>query len=172
MDFDDVMKQRRSVRAFSGKPVEPGKILKILEAANEAPSAGNLQAYEIHHVTNRDCLEKLARAAFGQNFLMQAPAALVFSAHPSRASGKYGRRGASLYCVQDATIACTCAMLEATALDLATVWVGAFDDEAVRKAIGVGQELLPVAVLPIGYAAENPGSPGRRRLEDLVHPID
>jgi nitroreductase len=171
MDFDDVVKKRRSVRAFSGTPVESEKIRRILEAANGAPSAGNLQAFEIHDVRDRGCLEKLARAAFGQVFVAQVSLALVFSAHPSLASGKYGRRGASLYCIQDATIACTYAMLTAVALDLATVWVGAFDDDAVRNAIGVGPDLIPVAILPIGYAAESPEPTGRRRLEDLVHPI-
>jgi nitroreductase len=172
MDFFEIVKERRSVRAFSLAPVEPGKAAAILAAANDAPSAGNLQAYEIYRVTNPSCLRALALAAFKQQFVAEVPLALVFFAHPARAYSKYGQRGASLYCVQDATIACTYAQLAATSLGLATVWVGAFDDEAVRNAIGVDQDLVPVAILPVGYAAEHPDAGPRRSLEDVVHPVD
>jgi len=172
MDFFDAVKARRSVRAFSSVPVEAEKTKRILEAANDAPSAGNLQAYEIYHVTSRSHLQALARASFGQQFVAQVQLALIFCAHPARASKKYGQRGSTLYSVQDATIACTYAQLAATSLGLATVWVGAFNDDAVRKAIGVANDLLPVAILPIGYPAEHPEATPRRTLQDLVHPID
>jgi len=172
MDFFDAVRERRSIRAFSSAPVETEKTKRILTAANDAPSAGNLQAYEIFHVTSRSCLDALARASFGQQFVAQVHLALVFCAHPARASAKYGQRGATLYSVQDATIACTYAQLAATSLGLATVWVGAFNDDLVRKAIGVGDDLLPVAILPIGYPAEHPEATPRRPLQDLVHPLD
>jgi len=94
--------------------------------------------------------------------------ALVFCTHAARA-GRYGKRGELLYAIQDATIACTFAMLAATALGLATVWVGAFDAGEVRRVIQAPEGIDPVAILPLGYAAEDPASPGRRRLEDLVH---
>jgi nitroreductase len=170
MDYFDAVRQRRSVRAFASDGVEPEKISRILETIDLAPSAGNLQSYEVYQVTRRSCLDALARASFGQQFVAQVPVAFVFCAHPARAS-KYGRRGASLYSVQDASIACAYAQLAATALGLGTVWVGAFSDDAVRKAIGVGEELVPVAILPVGYAAEHPDPSPRRSLQDLVHPI-
>ncbi len=171
MDFFDAVKERRSIRAFSPAPVEAEALRKILAAANDAPSAGNLQAYEIFQVTRRSCLQELARASFGQEFVAQVSVALVFCAHPARASSKYGQRGATLYSVQDATIACAYAQLAATSLGLATVWVGAFQDDGVRKAIAVGSDLLPVAILPIGYAAEVPEPGSRRPLTDLVRTI-
>jgi nitroreductase len=171
MEYFEIVAARRSVRSFTGSPVEPGKLDCILEMARLAPSAGNLQAYEIYAVTAPETRAALARAAGGQEFLIQAPVALVFCAHPARSSQKYGRRGAQLYALQDATIACTYAQLAATALGLGTVWVGAFDDAGVSAAIGVGEDLLPVAILPVGYAAEAPESKPRRSLEDLVHPI-
>jgi len=171
MDFFDAVGRRRSIRAFSGAPVDAEKVAKILGAVNDAPSAGNLQAFEIYHVTNRSCLRALARASFDQQFIEQAQLALVFCAHPARASVKYGGRGASLYSVQDATIACAYAQLAATSLGLATTWVGAFSDDEVRKAVNAGQDLLPVAVLPIGYPAETPELTGRRGVDDLVRRI-
>ena len=113
----------------------------------------------------------LARAALEQWFVAGAPVVLVFCAHPSRAARRYPQRGVHLYAIQDATIACAFAMLAATALGLATVWVGAFDDESVRRAIRAPPEAVPVALLPVGYAAEEPETTTRRRLSDLVHQV-
>jgi nitroreductase len=172
MDFFEAVKARHSIRAFAAQPVEPEKLQTILETINRAPSAGNLQAYEVVAVTRRSCLDALVRAALNQDFIGQVSIALVFCACPARSMPKYGKRGAALYCVQDATIACAYAQLAATALGLATVWVGAFDDHGVRQAIGVGDDRLPVAVLPIGYATEEPPAKARRSLDDLVRYIE
>jgi len=110
--------------------------------------------------------EALAKAAFDQTFLAEAPVCLVFCADPARSAARYGSRGANLYSVQDATIAGCFAMLAATDLGLATVWVGAFDEEEVRKVVGV-ESLRPVAMFALGYAAEEPEPSTRRRIEDI-----
>lgn len=172
MEFFDVVRARHSIRAFTAQPVEPEKVQAILDAANRAPSAGNLQAYEIYAVTSQEVLRAMTRAAYEQEFIAQAPVALVFCAQPARNMDKYGERGTSLYCVQDATIACAYAQLAATALGLASVWVGAFNDDLARAAISVGGDLLPVAILPIGYPGKSPKIRLRRALEELVHHVD
>jgi nitroreductase len=171
MDFFELVKARRSVRAFTDKPIEAEKFQQILEAANCAPSAGNLQSYEIYVVRGLEQRQALVRAALNQEFIAQAPVALVFCAHPQRAADRYGARGVNLYSLQDATIACSFAVLAATALGLASVWVGAYDDEDVRQAIGAPEEHIPVAVLPLGYGAEAPPARPRRGLPDLVHEV-
>ena len=172
MDFFEVIRTRQSIRAFQDRPVEPEKLQQILEAFNRAPSAGNLQGYEVYLVTNRACLQALTKAAVGQDFIEQAPLALVFCAHPARSARRYGQRGTTLYCVQDATIGGAYAQLAVTALGLATAWVGAFNDDGVRAALGVGHDLRPVAILPIGYAAETPEHRSRRALVELVQRIE
>ena len=171
MDFFEVVARRQSIRSYAPHAVEKEKADKILAAANSAPSAGNLQAYEIYVVRKPEHLSGLADAALNQNFIAEAPAALVFCAHPTRSKGHYGDRGMQLFALQDATIACTYAMLAATALGLATVWIGSFDEEAVRRVLRASADMLPVAILAIGYAAEQPQQTGRRSLEDLVHEI-
>lgn len=171
MNFFELIESRRSVRAYSPASIEPEKLRAILEAANRAPSAGNLQAYEIYLVRDAAVRRLLARAALDQFFLAQAPVALVFCAHARRSAERYGRRGAELYALQDATVACTFAMLAAAAQGLGTVWVGAFDEEAVRRAIGAPEGHRPVAILPVGYPAEQPQATPRRPLSDLVHEI-
>jgi nitroreductase len=171
MDFFDVVKNRRSVRAYAGRPVEQEKLDSILQAAGQAPSAGNLQAFEVCLVRSKADLRAVAAAAFSQDFVAGASLALVFCAHPARAAHRYGERGRRLYSVQDATIACTYAMLAATAVGLATVWIGAFDDEKVMRALRLPAGLSPVAILPIGYSAESPAPTPRRSLAELVHEV-
>ncbi len=170
MEFTELIRARRSVRAFEAKPVETEKVNRILGLANIAPSAGNLQAYEIYHVTATRARAGLARAA-NQSFIAEAPVILVFFANPGRSARKYGARGKELYAVQDATIAVTYAMLAATDLGLGTVWVGAFDPVAVTTAVGAPPDWIPVAVLPIGYAAEVPAATSRRPLSELVRSL-
>jgi len=171
MDFFDVVRLRRSVRAFANRMLEEDKLRIILESANRAPSAGNSQAYEIYVVRQPADRKALARAALGQDYVAEAPVSLVFCVHPGRMSPRYGERGSRLYAVQDATIACTFAMLAATALELATVWIGAFGEKEVQRVIRVPEDVVPVAILPIGYQGEFPAATPRRAIADLVHEI-
>jgi nitroreductase len=169
MEFFEVVTNRHSIRLYENQELENEKLKKILECANQAPSAGNLQGYEIFVVTSKKQLGKLVNASSGQGFLEQVPALLVFCANPARSAERYKERGEELYCIQDATIACTFAMLASTALGLSTVWVGAFNEKEVIKILEIPEYLRPVALLPIGYAA-NPGqTKPRRSLEDLTH---
>jgi nitroreductase len=169
MDFFELVSTRHSVRLYENRAVEKEKIQKILESANLAPSAGNLQGYEIFVLTDKARLGLLVGAANGQDFLGQVPVVLVFCANPSRSSERYKERGEKLYSLQDATIACTFAMMAATALGLSTVWVGAFDESEVKKIAGIPPSLQPVVLLPVGYSNDPSRSRSRRSLNDLIH---
>jgi nitroreductase len=169
MEFNDVILKRHSIRAFTNQPVEPDKLQKILETANLAPSAGNLQAYEIYVVTEAKKRDGLSCAALAQEYIAVAPLALVFCTHPELTEGRYTERGTRLYTVQDATIACTFAMLAATDLGLGTVWVGTFDEKVVRLIIGAPEGQVPVVILAIGYPGEFPDLHPRRPLNEITH---
>lgn len=169
MEFFEVLTARHSIRAYDPRPVEGKKLQRILEAVNGAPSAGNLQAFEIYLVCDEARKMALVRAAGDQEFLAQAPVVLIFCAHAALSETRYAHRGAQLYCVQDATIACTFAMLAVTALGLSCVWVGAYDEEEVRSIIGAPVDHRPVAILPIGYAGETPRLRSRRGVHSLLH---
>jgi len=171
VEFFDLIEKRRAVRCWQDRPVEEEKLEKILAAANRAPSAGNLQAYEIYVARNSEHREAIARACAPQEYLRQAPVILVFCIHPARSAARYGVRGVRLFCHQDAAIACTFGMLATVDLGLACVWVGTFDAAEMRRVIGADEGVLPVALLPIGYAAEDPALSPRRDLADLVHQL-
>jgi nitroreductase len=166
MEFLEVLSQRRSVRSYKPQPVEDSILRRIFEAANMAPSAGNLQAYQVRVVRDQEKRKALATASFGQSFLADAPVCLIFCADPARSAAKYGKRGSELYSVQDATIAGTFAMLAAVNLGLATVWVGDFDEKKVQQVLGV-RAIRPVVIFSLGYAAEQPQPSPRRAIEEI-----
>jgi nitroreductase len=168
MDFFKIIEERRSMRKYAGTPVEEEKLNKILEAASRAPSAGNLQAYKIYIIRKLEKRQALVKAAWDQEFLAEAPLVLVFCAEPDRSAVKYGERGATLYTLQDATIACAYSQLAAKALGLDSVWVGAFDEAAVSEIAHIPSTLRPVVMLPIGYAGKEPRSRPRRELRDII----
>ncbi len=168
MDFFELVEKRHSIRSFQQKQVEVEKLQRILHAASRSPSAGNMQAYKIVVVRSPEKKGKIAEAALGQTFIAEAPLALVFIADKGRSAGRYRERGKKLYALQDATIACAYAQLAAQELGLASVWVGAFEEKAVARAINAQGQMQPVAILPIGYAAEKPYATERRQASEIA----
>ena len=162
MSFLELAKKRKSIRKFLDKPVEQEKINHILKAVSLAPSAGNLQSYEVIVVRKPERIQQLYDAYSSTTLHENVKLVLVFLAVPDRSAKQYGKRGASLYSVQDATIACAYAQLAAADLGLGSVWIGAFDEKKVEQTINaVGKRA--VAMLSIGYPASSPTRPPRRK---------
>ena len=166
MEFLKVLQERRSVRRFKPEAVPEESLQRILEAARIAPSAGNLQAFQVFVARSEEKRKELADASFGQSFVAKAPIVLVFCADLKASSRVYAERGERLYALQDASIAATFAMLAAVDEGLASCWVGAFEDERVKKALET--ELQPVAIFPIGFADEKPRKARRKELKELL----
>jgi len=168
MNVLEAIHSRQSIRAYQPKPVETEKLRQVLEAANRAASAGNLQAYQIYIVRSESTKQALIAAAAGQKFLAAAPVVLVFAVDPARSAAQYGPRGAQLYCMQDACAAASNAMLAAVELGLGTCWVDAVDEELAGQAIGIRSGQRAAIILPLGYPAESPSRTSRRTLSDLA----
>lgn len=169
--FFDLISSRHSVRAFKNEIVSDEIIEKILNAANKAASAGNLQSYKIFVVTKKDDKRKLTTAAFDQKFIEDASILLVFCADPKKSAKEYGKRGEDLFCIQDATIACCYSQLASQALGLSSVWVGSFDEQQVRYHLGLGHDLKPVAILVIGYPNEIPEITPRKPISEISNRV-
>jgi nitroreductase len=169
MDYFELIKERKSIRDFSDEKIPEEDMKKIIKAAISAPSAGNLQAYEIFVITNDEKKEKLMRASFDQESVEEASFCLVFCASPGRSRQKYGERGAELYSVQDATIAAAYAQLAVAALGYGSVWVGGFEPDKVSEVLETDDSLMPVAILPVGAPEEKPKKTSRRDFDDITH---
>ncbi|MCG2634440.1 MAG: nitroreductase family protein [Gammaproteobacteria bacterium] len=154
-------------------PVEAGQLHAILETAVAAPSAGDLQAYNITVITTDSDRLKLRQALLeGGEFATEAPVSLIFSADGKRSAKKFGERGERLYAGQDATIAAAYAQLAIVAAGMASTWVGAFDEERLRSALDLPEHLKPVAIICFGYPNELPEPSPRRPLNEVVSYLD
>jgi len=164
-----IFKSRRSIRSFTGENVSDEKIEKIIEAARWAPSAGNIQPWEFIVIRRLETKREIAKAALNQFFIEEAPVVIVVCADEARSSRVYGSRGASLYCIQDTAAAIENMLLAICALGLGACWVGAFNEEEVKRILRIPRGLRPVAIIPIGHPAERPSPPHKRTLKDIIH---
>lgn len=169
MEFADVVRQRRSVRRFEPEAVPREKIIRLLEWAIQAPSAGNVQPWRFLVVSDSNRRKKLAGAAFNQNWMLEAPLIIVVLADLDRAAAAYGQRGVELYALQDTAAAVQNLLLGAVEAGLGACWVGAFSETEAARVLELPQRLRPVAMVPVGVAAGPPAAPLRRRpLEEVV----
>lgn len=171
MEVSLAIKKRRSVRKFQSRPIDAGAVEKLTDALIWAPSAGNLQSRKFYFVFNEDIRKKLAASATRQQPIEDAPLAIVCCVDEKSAE-KYGERGKKLFAVCDVSASIENVMLQAVELGLASLWMGAFEEAAVREIMGLSQNLRPVAIVPIGYPDEKPEPPARLAREVTIITID
>jgi nitroreductase len=168
MEFSEVIAKRRSVRHFNNKlAVTEEDIRALIEAAVSAPTAGNIQPWRFTVVRTTAARERLADALH-QRWATGASVVIVVSVDPRPCIARYGDRGERLYSIQDTAAAVENILLAAVDRGLASCWVGAFDTDAVRDALGIRAPIEPVAILPVGYSAEAADRPARRPLAEVV----
>lgn len=171
MGILEIIKKRRSVRRFQGKEIPLEIVNELVEALIWAPSAGNLQSRKFYFVRNQDVKDDLVRAAWGQGFIAEAPLVIVACAD-MRIGTYYGSRGKELYVLQDVAASVQNLLLLACEHNLATVWVGAFDERTAAEALKLPTHLRPVAIVPVGYPAERPFAPRRVSSKNAVEFIE
>ncbi|MCD6536803.1 MAG: nitroreductase family protein [Thaumarchaeota archaeon] len=153
----EVIYQRRSIRKYEKKPI-PEEILKaILEAGRLAPTAKNLQPWHFIVVRDHEIKRKLIFTDWN-NFIEEASAVIV-------GCGEMDKKWA----VVDVAIALQNMVIAAEALGLGSCWIGAFEEEEVKRVLGVPNHLKVVAMITIGYPAERPEPPPKKKLEEIVH---
>src|SRR5690554_1127947 len=165
MSFLELTKQRYSVRKYKAKPVEREKLLQVLEAARNAPSACNFQPWHFIVLTEEKIKAKVAET-YPRDWFKEAPVVIVacgdHSASWKRADGKD-------HCDVDLGIAIEHMTLAAAELGLGTCWVCAFDAKRCHEILELPAHLEVIALLPLGYPEEETSpEKKRKRLEEIV----
>lgn len=183
VSVEKALSTRRSVRSFTSETLKDPEIAQLLWSAQgvtdqargyrTAPSAGALYPLEIYAVVREgvykydpgrheaylvkegDVRQALSQAALGQLFVGHAPLSIVITAVYDRTARKYGQR-AEQYVHIEVGCAAENVMLQAVALGLASVPVGAFRDGQVASVIGCPREEKPLLVIPIGRTGASP----------------
>lgn len=181
VSLEEAILKRRSQREFSKKDLSLEQISQLLWAAQgitakkggfafrNAPSAGALYPMEIYLVSKdglfhylpeghkldilgkKDLRKDLAGAALGQEAIAQAPLDIVICAVYPRITAKYGQRGIRYAQIEVGHIAQNI-HLEAVALGLGSVPIGAFSDKEVKGILSLPEDNEPLYIIPVGYA--------------------
>lgn len=160
MNLFEAIAVRRSVRAYQDKPVEREKLESIFAAVRLAPSARNAQEWRFVLVTDPELRSKVA-AAGAPPFLKDCPVIVVACAITDR---RIMRCGEAAYPI-DLAIAIDHLTLAAAAMGLGTCWIGSFESESVREALGIPEGVPIVELVALGYPAdEAPHTVDKRRL--------
>lgn len=157
MEFMEVIRKRRSIRRYKPDPV-PDRILnEILEAARLAPSGGHRQPWHFIVVKDPRTKEKLGISRWAA----EAPIVIVGCTDPEVSPRWH---------LVDLSIAFEHIVLAAANFGLGTCWMGKLGfDEIVKEVLDIPKHMKVVAVTPLGYPAERPGTKVRKALSDIVH---
>ena len=179
VSLEAAIAQRRSVRRYAPHDLELEQIGQLLWAAQgitgrqdkhrAAPSAGachplvwyacrddgiwryHPENHSLARHTEEDARKALVDVAWRQQFIAQAPCVFAISVIMERTTGRYGERGETRYAPMDVGHSAQNVLLQAVALGLVAVPIGAFDDAAVAKILALPEQEQPIYLIPVGF---------------------
>jgi nitroreductase len=196
MDFYEAIRKRRMVRSFTGEPVAPEIVDRIMDAARRGPSAGYSQGVEFLVITDdatRELItapgDRVFKTSGHRNFVRQAPVHIVICANPEIYRARYREPDkmrvrarvdddtlwAVPYWYADAGAAMMIILLAAVSEGIAAAFVGVI--APLREALGIPEPYIPIGVALLGHEAPDARQYGdvsadkrpRRPLTEVVH---
>ncbi|NIV39856.1 MAG: SagB/ThcOx family dehydrogenase [Anaerolineae bacterium] len=182
VSLEQALSDRRSVRDYGYQPLTAADLGQLLWAAQgityergfrTAPSAGALYPLEVYLVTAEgvfhyepghhqlrlvmqgDARPALYQAALSQEPVLRAPAVFALAAVYARTAQKYGQERSPRYVHLEAGHAAQNLLLQATALGLGAVPIGAFHDQQVQTALGIPADHQPLYLIPVGHPKDS-----------------
>jgi nitroreductase len=168
MDALECIATRRSIRKFLDIPVEFEKIGNVLDAGRYAPSAGNLQDWKFILITDEAMRQNIAKACVEQFWIGTAPVMIVVCTEPDKTKRFYGEHGEK-YSIQNGAAVIQNMQLAAHSQGLGSCWVGAFEDEAIKRLLSIPDNVIVQAIVPLGYPDEKVPMPLRFTVENTTY---
>lgn len=179
----DLIKNRKSVRIYTEQPISAEDKRTILDAAIQAPSAGNMTMFTILDITDPELKNKLSESCDHQPFIANAPMVLVFCADVKRWMDVFKKylpevrnpaEGDLLLAQQDTLIAAQNAAVAAEALGIGTCYIGDIIEkfEYHRQLLNLPDYVVPTCMLCFGYPTQQQidrPKPPRFTIESIVH---
>ena len=160
MEFEEVIRERYSVRRYSEKAIEQEKLDKILEAGRIAPTAANFQPQRIFVIKSEEGLQKIRSIC---HMTYDAPVVMLVCADMD-VSWKIKQDGNFDSAEMDVSIVGTQMMLEAWNLGIGSCWVRAFNSLDIKEMFNLSPNIKPMFILSLGYRAEE----SEPNMEDMV----
>ncbi|MDO4313302.1 MAG: nitroreductase family protein [Eubacteriales bacterium] len=184
MNYDVIrqLAERRSVRAFEERPIRDEDKKWILQAAMDAPTAGNQQLYTILDITDQTIKEQLAVSCDHQPFIAKAPMVLVFCADCLKWLAAYREAGCTardpgvgdlMLAVTDTAIAAQNAVTAAWSMGIGSCYIGDIMEqcETQRRILNLPEYVFPAVMVVFGYPTQQQRErmkPKRFAMEDIV----
>jgi len=181
VDLFELMMKRRSVRNFEDRPVPGDVVDRLLDAANNAPSGGNIQPLSIVVVQEPDTRAELAEMVGGQPWVKNAPLSMVFCIDFLRVKrwaslfgvDFLGEQALSSFLIAYADVMCAAqnVVILAEGSGLGSVYVGTIQASIgkAREFFGMPEYVLPVMVLSLGYPRSIPSTIPKLDRDVIVH---
>lgn len=148
MELSEAIATRRSIRQFQDRPVAEAHIQALVEAAMQAPSAGNQQPWHFVVITDRTKLDAIPSFHPYSKMVLQATVAILVCGDP------IGKPWPDFW-VQDCSAATQNLLLAARDRGLGTVWTGVYPVEermaGCRRLLEIPEQILPFALIPVGW---------------------
>lgn len=164
MEFQKVIRVRRSMRGYKPDPVPDEALRRILEAARLAPTAANKQPLQLVVVTDALTRSRF-KEVYDRDWFWSAPMIIVGCVDPAQA---WQRADGFNAAEVDLSIVMDHLILAATDEGLGTCWVCNFDEARVKEILGIPEGIGVVAMTPVGYSAAEPRPFQRKPLTEIV----
>lgn len=157
-DAIEAIMERRSVRKYKPQPIPKEHLMTILEAARQAPSAGNRQPWRFVVVRDPEVKRRLGEACNNQTWIADADVIIAGLSVPAESERWHDK---------DVMIAMQNLIIAATALGYGTCWIGAFNHEKVKEVLGIPEDINVVALTPVGVPNEFPSQRPRKDMKQI-----
>ena len=164
MNIKDAILTRRSVRKYKPEPVKEEDLKVILEAARQAPSAGNKQPWEFIVVKDQETKTKLAKIARKQMWIADAGVIMVALSKDKTDPTIYER-----WVERDVMTAVEHIVLQGWELGYGTCWIGAFTQPETKELLGIPDAMNVICLLPLGVPDQTPEPRARKPNEEIFH---
>lgn len=164
----EAIQKRKSIRSYLDKEIPQDVLLEVLEAARKAPSASNRQPWKFIIVQDKELKQQIMQASMLRNNLQPfiAEASVIIAGCATNIS-HIMPNGVYSYPV-DLAIALDHISLQAADLGLGTCWIGAFDQEKVKKILHIPDNVKVVCLMTLGYPAKQVSEKRRKSLEEII----
>lgn len=160
MDVFQAIKKRKSVREYTGELISEGNLNKLLQSTRMAPSAKNLQPWQIIVVIDFETKKELVGICHGQMFIEDAGAVIIGLVEDTKWSEI------------DLTISLDHLSLEAVELGLGTCWIGSFNKKRLKELIKIPDGYEPFILMTVGHPDDDSQSPTKKAVGELVRWIE
>jgi len=166
MKLEEAINKRTSIRNFSDKSVAFGPVLEAIDAANQAPFAGNVNNLKFLIVEQKESKDHIARFS-QQLWISDASWIVIICSQNKHLENLYEERGVE-YAKQQAGAAIENMLLSLTAQGLASCWVGEFSEQEIKVKFKIPQDWNIEAIIPIGYAKSKSVKKKKADLENKI----